>query len=145
MELETARVALYCDVSLGSFIFLPPQPNIKMTTAGVQRPPQPAAESYGDYIPDDFADFGGLFTDDEQSGPGSKSTSAKAQQTKGDGTAGLGIDEEVSVKKRARDPRVKLDEFRCVQGSTPRPLVLSSYPHPLDKLMLTGLMQTAFC
>lgn len=85
-----------------------------MATAGVQRPPQRAAESYGDYIPDDFADFGDLFSDDEQAGPGSKSTSTKAQQAKDDGTAGLGIDKEVSVTKRPRDPRVKLDESRYV-------------------------------
>jgi hypothetical protein len=112
-----------------------------MTSTIDQRPPQQVAKSYGDYIPDDFADFGGLFSDDEQSASRSKSTSAKAQKTNGDGTAGLGIDEEVSVKKRARDPRVKLDESRYVQGhalADPHPLALFPYLHPLDKLVLTS-------
>lgn len=78
--------------------------------------PLQAVESFGDYIPDDFADFGGLFSEDEQSGTGVKLASAKPQQTDADATTGLGIDEEVSVKKRAREPRVKLDESRYVTG-----------------------------
>ncbi|CAK7234331.1 Antiviral helicase ski2 [Sporothrix bragantina] len=84
-----------------------------MASTSVQLPPQQAAE-YGDYIPDDFADFGGLFSEDEQTGASAKPESAKVQQSKADGTAGLGIDEEVSAKKRAREPRVKLDESRLL-------------------------------
>ncbi|KJR83310.1 replication fork protection complex subunit Csm3/Swi3 [Sporothrix schenckii 1099-18] len=82
-----------------------------MASPSVQRPPQRTAETYGDYIPDDFSDFGGLISDDEQSGK-----AAGTQQTKSNGTAGLGIDEEVSVKKRAREPRVKLDESRLLSS-----------------------------
>ncbi|CAK7273490.1 Antiviral helicase ski2 [Sporothrix epigloea] len=85
-----------------------------MASTSVGRLPQRAAESFSDYIPDDFGDFGGLFSEDEQTGGGGKSTAAKSKQSEVDGTAGLGIDSEVSVKKRAREPRVKLDESRLL-------------------------------
>ncbi|CAK7272910.1 Antiviral helicase ski2 [Sporothrix epigloea] len=80
-----------------------------MASPNARRLPQHAAESFSDYIPEDFADFGGLFSEDEQTG-----AAAKAKQAKADGTTGLGIDAEVSVKKRAREPRVKLDESRLL-------------------------------
>lgn len=48
---------------------------------------------------------------------------------------GLGIDEEVEVKKRATVPRVKLDEIRSVPSSRPSP---SPSPIPLDQLTTRG-------
>jgi replication fork protection complex subunit Csm3/Swi3 len=42
------------------------------------------------------------------------SPSPKAGQDKRGAPEALGIDEEVQVKKRAREPRVKLDETRSV-------------------------------
>ncbi|CAK7226366.1 Antiviral helicase ski2 [Sporothrix curviconia] len=86
-----------------------------MASTSVQRPPQQAAESFGDYIPDDF-DLDGLFSEDKETGAGANAASAKSQQKRADGTAGLGIDEEVSAKKRAREPRVKLDESRLLSA-----------------------------
>ncbi|CAK7200889.1 Antiviral helicase ski2 [Sporothrix eucalyptigena] len=87
-----------------------------MASTTTKRPTSQAAGSFGDYIPDDFADFGDLFSDDEPSGADANSASTKAQQTKGDSTAGLGIDEEVEVKKKAREPRVKLDQSRLLSA-----------------------------
>lgn len=83
--------------------------------SNVRRPqPPPPAGGFEDYLPDDLADYDGLFGD-EQPGIGQ---SGKSQKKGGDATAGLGIDEEVDVKKRVREPRVKLDELRCVSAAS---------------------------
>ena len=44
------------------------------------------------------------------------SPSPDSRKRKATGDGGLGIDEEVSVQKRARVPRVKLDEDRFVRS-----------------------------
>ena len=112
-EIKTIERSSLFFVNSRSFAFrLSNHTVLPMASTSVQQPPQQASKSFGDYIPDDFADFGGLFSEDEQTNAGAKSSSARAQQKNADGTAGLGIDTEVSVKKRAREPRVKLDESR---------------------------------
>ncbi|EFX05138.1 replication fork protection component [Grosmannia clavigera kw1407] len=79
----------------------------------VRRPQAPpSAGGFEDYLPDDLADYGSLFGD-EQDGA---DKSGKSKKAGGDVTAGLGIDEEVDVKKRAREPRVKLDETRILSA-----------------------------
>ncbi len=83
-----------------------------MAASKVQRSLQQAPLAYEDYLPDDFDDFGGLLTGDEHSGPDATAASGRAAPGENDGTAGLGIDEEVSVTKRARAPRAKLDDTK---------------------------------
>ena len=72
-----------------------------------QRPRAEAANSFDDYMPDDIAGFAGSLTDEELA-------VGNARVSKESATAGLGIDKEVEVKKRAREPRVKLDEARLL-------------------------------
>lgn len=71
------------------------------------RPGAQAADSFNSYMPDDLAGFADSLTDDELGISGSKVPKDSA-------TEGLGIDKEVEVKKRAREPRVKLDEARLL-------------------------------
>ncbi|OAA61895.1 replication fork protection component [Niveomyces insectorum RCEF 264] len=88
-----------------------------MAAAKVRPPRQPdAAASYGDYLPADLSDFDGLFSDEEDAGRGRERSSGKDKRPLNEDTAGLGIDEEVSVNKRVREPRVKLDESRLLSA-----------------------------
>jgi replication fork protection complex subunit Csm3/Swi3 len=75
----------------------------KTTTAPapVRERPAPTIDNYFDDDP--FASD----TDDEHSGDKNSRNNKRKEPD-----AGLGIDEEVQVKKRARAPRVKLDETR---------------------------------
>ncbi len=66
------------------------------------RPP-PKRNALDDYYPDG-EEFGDPFASPEP----------EAQRPKDKQPEGLGIDEEVSVQKRVREPRVKLDESRSV-------------------------------
>jgi replication fork protection complex subunit Csm3/Swi3 len=77
----------------------------KTATAPAREPPALQIDNY-------FDDFEDAFASDTDGG-GDKHKNEKSFRRE-EADAGLGIDEEVQVKKRARAPRVKLDETRSV-------------------------------
>ncbi|TLS22186.1 uncharacterized protein PpBr36_09985 [Pyricularia pennisetigena] len=79
-----------------------------MSTYKAKRPSVPALDNY---LPDD-EDFFDPFASPTNSPTQSPKSKAAAKRSEPDG--GLGIDKEVSVAKRARVPRVKLDETRLL-------------------------------
>ncbi|KAI6378515.1 chromosome segregation in meiosis- protein [Pyricularia grisea] len=79
-----------------------------MSTSKAKQPSIPALDNY---LPDD-EDFFDPFASPTNSPNQSPKTKGGAKRNEPDG--GLGIDEEVSVAKRARVPRVKLDETRLL-------------------------------
>ncbi|TLD18562.1 hypothetical protein PspLS_10210 [Pyricularia sp. CBS 133598] len=79
-----------------------------MATSKAKQPSVPALDNY---LPDD-EDFFDPFASPTNSPNQSPKSKGVAKRSEPDG--GLGIDEEVSVAKRARVPRVKLDETRLL-------------------------------
>lgn len=76
---------------------------------------------------DDLDNYGIDEFDDPFASPSPPSSPKKRKEP---ASQGLGIDEEVSVQKRARVPNVKLDEERCAPSFPISLPILSSHLEP---------------